>query len=216
MIHEQLNKLNENIVNFANHTEKMICNTIDGLINKEENKLNNVIEIDEKFANDIEIIIDRMCFSIIAKYSPKALDMRVVLMIMKMNNDLERIADHAVNIALDSKFLIKKKRIESCFDIQMMKEQVIKMLKNSILSFIRRDCSLAKDVCLMDDVVDDLQNSIIEKLIKLMKSDIETIDRAVKLINITHNLERIADLSTNIAEEVYYINEGKVIKHKIL
>lgn len=213
MIHEKINKLKENIISYAKHAENMIDKSIEGLINKDENKLNEVIKKDEDYSNNLEILIDEMCFSIIAQFSPKAVDMRIVLMIMKMNNDLERIADHAVNIAYSAKFLIDKPNVKLYEDIPKMEEEVIKMLNDSISSFIKRDINLAINVCERDDIVDSLQNSIVDELIKLMSSDSNIIERAVKLINITHNLERIADLSTNIAEDVYYINEGEVIKH---
>lgn len=213
MLHEKINKLKKNIISYEKHTENMINKSIEGLINKDENKLDVVIKKDEDYSNNMEILIDEMCFSIIAQFSPKAVDMRIVLMIMKMNNDLERIADHAVNIAYSAKFLIDKPNVKFYEDIPKMKEEVIKMLNDSISSFIKRDINLAINVCERDDIVDNLQNSIVDELIKLMRLDSSIIERAVKLINITHNLERIADLSTNIAEDVYYINEGKVIKH---
>ena len=134
-------------------------------------------------------------------------------MILKMNNDLERIGDLAVNIAESSLFLMGKPPVKPLIDLPRMAEEVMLMLRNSILAFINEDTELAIEVCKHDDMVDALRDQIYRELITYMMSDPSTIERALHLMRISRNLERIADLATNICEDAIYTAEGKVIKH---
>ncbi|HZX10682.1 MAG TPA: phosphate signaling complex protein PhoU, partial [Acidobacteriota bacterium] len=150
---------------------------------------------------------------VMAKFQPTAKDLRLILMILKMNNDLERMADHAVNIAERSLFLIKNPMVKPLIDIPKSAEITIHMLKDSIDSFVKEDSRLAKSVCERDEKIDNLNDQILRELITYMFTDPSTIERSIKLIQISNNFERIADLATNICEDVIYIVEGKVIKH---
>ena len=217
MIHEKINNLKGEIVSFASHVQQMIERCIKGLIENDINLLNRVIEEDERKANFKEIEIDEMCMTIIAQYSPKAYDLRVVMMILKMNNDMERMADHSVNIAESSLFLINRyeiSRSKSMF-ISVMEKEVVRMLNDSLTALINEEKNIAKEVCRSDDIVDNLLKNIIEELVRKMIENPEYIKSSIELMNIAYNLERIADLSTNIAEDVIYMIDGKVIKHNI-
>ena len=130
-----------------------------------------------------------------------------------MNNDLERIGDHAVNISEQTIRLADKPPVKPLIDIPRMGEVAIEMLKESIDSFVRKDSELALQVCKKDDIVDDLYNQVIRELVTYMISDPSTIERAFSLIMVGKGLERVADLATNIAEDTYFLAEGKVIKH---
>jgi len=130
-----------------------------------------------------------------------------------MNNDLERIADMAENISESALFLIERPMVKPLIDLPKMAEETMRMLKDSIDSFIKNDPKLAKSVCERDDVVDAYRDQILRELVTYMISDPTTIERALHLERISRNLERIADLATNIGEDVIYIVEGKVIKH---
>ncbi len=213
MFEKELINLKKEIINYALHVEKMIEKSLKGLLEKKNNFLKEVIEKDEDFANEMEIKIDEMSISAIAKYEPKAKDLRAVLMILKINNDLERMADHAVNIAESALFLIERPQVKPYIDLPRMAEETIKMLKDSINSFIDENAELAKSVCERDDIVDSLRDQITRELITYMISDPSTIERALHLIKIAQNLERIADLATNICEDVIFIVKGKIIKH---
>lgn len=213
MFERSLNELKKEITNYAFHAEKMIEKSMKGLLEKREDLLKEVIEKDENFANDMEIKIEELCIGIIAKYGPKGKDLREVLMILKINNDLERMADHAVNIAESALFLIERPQVKPYIDLPRMAEETVKMLKDSIDSFIDENSELAKSVCERDDIVDGLRDQIARELITYMISDPSTIERALHLIRIAQNLERIADLATNICEDVIFIVKGKVIKH---
>jgi len=130
-----------------------------------------------------------------------------------MNNDLERMGDHAVNIAESSLFLIERPPVKPLIDIPNMAKVTMEMLRNSINSFINENAKLAKTVCERDYIVDGLRDQILRELITFMSSDPSTIERSIHLMRISSNLERIADLSTNICEDVIFMVEGRVIKH---
>jgi phosphate transport system protein len=171
-----------------------------------------VIKSDDK-VNTMEIEIDNQCLKILALYQPEAVDLRTVTMIMKINGDLERIGDHAVNICQKVIYLADKPPVKPLIDIPRMAEKSIQMLRESLNSFVNKDAELAVEVCKMDDEVDSLETQITRELLTYMISDPTTIDPALQLILIARDLERVADLATNIAEDTYYIASGKTIKH---
>ncbi|MCL5408684.1 MAG: phosphate signaling complex protein PhoU [Candidatus Omnitrophica bacterium] len=207
--------LKKEIIEYANLIEKMIQKSIEGLLKRERNLLNEVIQVDEPRANRWEIDIDELCTTIIAQFEPKAKDLRTILMSLKMNNDLERMGDHAVNISESAIFLIDKPPIKPLIDIPRMADEATKMLKDSIESFINEDAKLARNVCERDDIVDSLHEQVYRELITFMISDSSVIQPALYLIRVSNNLERIADLTTNICEDVIFMAEGRVIKHNI-
>lgn len=213
MFYEKLNKLKEKIIEQGNLVESMIEKSIRGLVNKDKALLLEVIQIDEPRTNEVEIEIDEMCVDLIARFQPQARDLRTIVMILKMNNDLERIADMAENISESALFLIERPMVKPLIDLPRMAEETIRMLKDGIDSFIKNDAKLAREVCERDDIVDAYRDQILRELITYMISDPTTIERAIHLERISRNLERIADLATNIGEDVVYIVEGKVIKH---
>jgi len=213
MITEKLHELSKKVIEQASTVEKMIKDSIDSLINRDREKAIKVIEIYEPRVNDMEIEIDEMVTNLIALYQPEAKHLRTILMILKMNNDLERIGDLAVNIAESSLFLMEKPPVKPLVDLPRMAEETMLMLRNSISAFINEDTELAIKVCKHDDIVDALRDQIYRELITYMMSDPSTIERALHLMRISRNLERIADLATNICEDAIYTAEGKVIKH---
>ncbi|MCK4322844.1 phosphate signaling complex protein PhoU [candidate division WOR-3 bacterium] len=215
MMAERIARLKGIIVDYASLVENMIDKSMKGLSKKNRDMLVSVIEEDEPRANNYEIEIEEICVELIAQFEPKAKDLRIVLMVLKMNNDLERMGDHAVNIAQSALSLIEMPEIKPLFDLPELSEETKRMLNNSIDAFINEDTSKAKEVCERDSVVDDLRDRILRKSIDNMIDDPSTIERNMHLIRITKNLERIADLSTNICEDVIYMVKGKVIKHHL-
>lgn len=213
MLEEKIVTLKKHLIEYATLTESMIEASIKGLLHRDRQILQDVIEKEEPKANNLEMQLDESCTTLIARYEPKAKDLRVILMALRMNNDLERMADHAVNIAESGLFLIEKPLVKSLIDVPNMGKLAMQMLKESINSFINEDAKLAKEVCEGDDTVDALREQIIRELITFMSSDPSTIERSLHLMRISRNLERIADLSTNIGEDVIFMVEGRVIKH---
>ena len=213
MLEGKITELKRELVGFATLVEHMIEKSIKGLLEKKQELLLEVIEEDEPKANHLEIELDELCTSSIAQFEPKAKDLRIILMIAKISNDLERMGDHAVNIAESSLLLIERPSVKPLIDIPRMAELTMKMLKDSTNSFINEDTSLAKNVCERDSEVDNLKDQLLRELITFMSSDSSTIERSLHLLRIANNLERVADLSTNICEDTIFMTEGKVIKH---
>jgi len=213
MLEKKIIGLKRDLAEYASLVENMIETSITGLREKNESYLTKVIEVDEPKANDFELEMEESCIALIAQFQPKARELRTILMVMKMTNDLERMADHAVNIAESSIFLIERPVVKPLLDIPRMADLTIKMLKDAINSFINEEPVLAKEVCMRDNEVDSLEEQVLRELITYMTSDTSTIERALHLVRITKNLERIADLSTNISEDTIFMVEGRVIKH---
>jgi len=213
MLEEKLNELKKKLVEEAGLAEDMVKKSIEGLIEKRKKILEKVIKEYEPKMNKLEIELDELCTNLIALYQPEAGNLRTILMVLKMNNDLERIGDLAVNISESALFLIERPLVKPLIDIPRMAEETIDMLKKAVDSFINKDAKLAKSVCERDAIVDNLREQILRELITYMSSNSSTIERSIHLIRISRCLERIADLSTNICEDVIFMVEGKVIKH---
>lgn len=213
MLEEEIIELKHKLVEYATLVEEMIAKSMNGLLNKKENLLMEVIKKDEPLTNDYEIDLDEACTIIIAQHQPVAVDLRTILMILKMNNDLERMGDLAAVICDSALYLIKKPIVKPLIDIPQMGKKVKKMLKKSINSLINENVKQARSVCKMDDEVDQLRDQILRELITYMSSDSSTIERSLHLLRITRTLERMADLCTNICEDIIFMVEGKVIKH---
>ncbi len=213
MLQQRMQVLKKELVDFATLVEGMIEKSSHGFLSGDEKLLHEVIETDESKANHWEIVIDELCTSLIAQYEPRAKDLRTILMILKMNNDIERMGDHAVNISQSALFLMHRDSLPHPKTIEKMASISIKMLKDSIESFIQENVSLAQDVCERDNEVDQLQLDLLKQFINDMTENPSYIEESLHLVRIVGKLERIADLSTNICEDVMFMVEGKVIKH---
>ena len=213
MLDERMVDLKREMTEYAGLVEHMIEKSIKGLLARDRAVLQQVPEHDEPKANDWENRLDQLCISMIAQFQPRARDLRTIVMALGMNKDLERMADHAVNIAEDALYLIERPQVKPLIDIPRMAQEVTGMVRDSILSFITQDAALAKNVCGRDSIIDDFNGRVTRELTDVMENDPSTINRSIHLFNISRNLERIADLSTNIGEDVIFMVEGLVIKH---
>jgi len=213
MLKARMDVLKKKLMESASLVEGMIGKSIRGLKEKDEGLLLAVIEQDEPRENELEIEIDEDCINLIACYQPHAKDLRTIIMVLKMNNDFERMGDEAVNICESASFLIKRREVKPLIDIPRMADEAAKMIRDSLDSFINEDAQLARSVCERDDIVDGLRDQILRELVTFMASNPDTIERSIHLIRISRSLERIADLSTNICEDVIYMVEGRTIKH---
>ena len=213
MFKDKITELKHQLIQDASLVEEMIAKSIRGLLDGKEELLHTVMNTEEPKVNDYDRAIDELCVQLIAQYEPVARDLRMVIMMIKMNKDLERMADHAVNISESSLFLINHPVLGHYEDLKLMGENAVRMLKDGINAFVNEDVPLAVSVCERDNIVDDAGDKILKDLTELMHSKKDLIPRCLQLMRIAHNLERIADLSTNIAEEVIYIVEGRDVKH---
>lgn len=214
-LEEEISKLKKMLFEMATSVEEMIAKSIKALKDRNMIMAEEVIKSDAKI-NEMEIDIDNQCIRILALYHPEAEDLRTVSMIMKINNDLERIGDHAVNIAEKTIYLADKPPVKPLIDIPRMADKAIQMLQESLDAFVNKDAQLAIEVCKRDDEVDSLEPQIVRELVTYMIGDPQTIDRSLNLILIAREIERVADLATNIAEDTYYIVSGKSLKHHSL
>ncbi|MEO0005034.1 MAG: phosphate signaling complex protein PhoU [candidate division WOR-3 bacterium] len=213
ILEQKVTELKEKLLAMAAQVEGMVEGSIQALIKRNSSLAEKVINDTEEAVNQLEIEIEDFAINLIALYQPEASNLRTITMVIKINNDLERIGDHAVNIAEAALFLIPRPPVKPLIDLPRMAEQTRGMLHDSLDAFTRGDPLLARDVCTRDSVVDSLKDQINRELITYMTSDATTIDRALKLMLISLNLERIADLATNISEDVIYATTGEVIKH---
>lgn len=212
MIESKIKNLKKEIIKYAQRVEEMVEKSVYGFLEKNKEKLLSVIEEDEPVVNQKEIVIEKTCTNLIAIYQPEAKYLRLILMALKMNNDLERIGDLAVNIAQSGLALLEN-GTRPVKEIKQMADETIKMLKDSIKAFTQENSFLAKEVLKRDDKVDKLRNKIYSKALHMMKENPQNVEKSFHFIRIAHNLERIADLSTNTCEDVIYIVEGLIVKH---
>lgn len=210
--HEELQKLKETLLIMASAVETSISKAIDALVERDSQLAEEVIQMDQKI-NDLEVSIDEQCLKLLATQQPMAIDLRFITSAMKINNDLERMGDHSVNIAELVKILNEQELLKPLIDIPRMANLAQMMVKDSLDSFINGNVDQAQSVCIRDDNVDKLDDQLFRELLTYMMNDTQTIARGLDLILISKNLERIADLSTNIAEEVIFIYRAKMIKH---
>ncbi|HOW99219.1 MAG TPA: phosphate signaling complex protein PhoU [Deltaproteobacteria bacterium] len=209
----KINRIKKELLEYATIVEGMIGKGIEGLTRNDEAMLEDVILTDEPRVNDFEIRLDEMCIAVVAQHQPAGKPLRTVFMMSSINGNLERMADHAVTICESGLFLISKPPVKKLIDIPRMGDVVKAMITDGIESFVNEDADLAMSVCERDSIVDGLRDQIMRELITFMTSDPATIERSLHLMKIAANLERVADLTTNICEDVIYMVKGKNIKH---
>jgi len=213
MLEDKIVSIKEKLIKMANIAEEMVKLSVKALAEKKLTYAKKVIDELEPLVNSLEIEIDEQAIETLALFHPEAKDLRVVSMIMKMVKDLERVGDLSVNIAEFGLQLIPQPDVKPYIDLPRMADISAKMLDDAITAFISQDIELSKDILKRDDIVDALNDQIIRELITFMLSDPATINRAVLIMRVSENMERIADQATNIAEYVIYIEESKVVKH---
>lgn len=210
---EELNLLKEKILYMGSIIEIMIHNALSGLKKRDDNQLNKVFQ-SEKEINALHIAIDEMCINSIALRQPMAQDLRFITALMKINSELERIGDQAVNIAQNAKELIKLPDQDLLIDIDNMAGIMIKMVKESLDALVNSDATLAEKILLKDNDVDNLKRKVFNELLDNLKQDIKPeINRSIELLLISRNIEKIADHATNICEDVIFMALGKDIRH---
>jgi phosphate transport system protein len=211
---EELNLLKQKLLFMASLAESMIYKAIKSLIGREDSLIQEVNKDEEK-VNLLQIEIDELCLRLLALKQPMATDLRFITSAMKINGELERIADMAVNTTQCAAVLIKQPQLKPYIDIPRMADLAQRMVKDSLDSFIKQDVNLARSVLTRDDQIDALKDQIFRELLTFMISDNSSIPRALELILVSRHLERIGDHATNIAEDVIYLVQGKDIRHHI-
>jgi phosphate transport system protein len=209
---EELQNVKKALLEIAAMVEDSIVRSLDAMKRKNTKAAEKVLEIDHEI-DKREMAIEEQCIELIARHQPVGADLRFLVGVIKINNDLERMGDHAVNIATQVAYLIDKPRIKNVTNIWSMAREVKEMLKLSVESFMNSDVEKAQEICARDNIVDEMRDEIVRILLTHMLEDPEKIGAAIPLLLVAKNLERIADLSTNICEDVIYIAQARVIKH---
>lgn len=210
---EELRGLHKDILKMAVLAQEAIYKSVEALKNRDKVGAEEVINTDNRI-DELELAIDEKCIDLIARHQPLASDLRFITTGMKINAELERIADLAVDIAQRVLELADKPLLKPLIDIPKLSTIAQNMVRDAIDSFVKKDVGLAKKVVLSDSEADKLRNLVQDELINdYMARDAKTADRAVPLLLIARHLERICDHTTNIAEDVIYMVEAKVVKH---
>ncbi len=211
--HEALEGLRTRLIAMGAEVEGQIRLSIEALTEAEAPKARQVIDRD-RFVDQAEIRNEEDAIHLLATQQPVAVDLRFLVSALKINADLERIGDHAVNIAEAAERLSSQRPFKPWVDVPYMAEVARGMLKDSLDAFVRSDRALAIEVCKRDDVLDEKNKSILRELLTYMAEKPSLISTCIEIIGVARNLERVGDLATNIAEETIYIAEGEVIKHR--
>lgn len=161
-----------------------------------------------------EVDLEEECLKILALHQPVAIDLRFVIAVLKINNDLERIGDLAVNIAEQAVFLASEAPVDVPFDYTGMAEKTKAMLRNSLQALVNMDTALARSVCLADDEVDAINREMYGQVQDGIRADIDKMECLIHYLSAARHLERIADAATNIAEDVIYMVDGEIVRHK--
>jgi phosphate transport system protein len=207
---ENLKKL---ILSLGAIVEEQIQRSMLALERRDTDLADEVIARDRE-VDSLEILIEEECLKILALYQPVAKELRFVIAVLKMNNDLERMGDLSSNIAKRARYLSKKEKIEMLSDFGNISDKVQAMVKKSLDSLVNTDVNLAREVLAADDEVDRLTKQILKKTVSTIEKDPKRTKEYFSIRSISKNLERIADCATNIAEDVVYLCSGEIVRHK--
>jgi len=208
----ELEDLREEVLMMGGRAEAIVLKSVESLKQRNE-LLAHQVFAEDKVLDRMEIDIEERCIRLLALQQPLARDLRFIAAALKVSNDLERVGDHAVNIAGSSERLLASPPLKPLVDIPRMSELAAGMLREALDAFVRHDAETARRLVLRDDEVDELNRQLFRELVSYMIEDPATITRAMELVLVARNLERIADLATNVAEEVVFIAEARIIKH---
>lgn len=192
--------------------ERMIYRASQALRDLQTNIL-TALQADEETVNAREVEIEEDCLKILALHQPVAVDLRRVATMLKINNDLERIADLAVNLGERAKFLVLHPEFPFPDQLEEMVEESTSMVRGALDAFVRQDVAAARDICRRDDVVDDLNRQVIDNLNLYVQDHVGEFEPAMQYFSASRHIERIADHATNIAEDVIYLVDGEIARH---
>ena len=209
---EELEQLNAKLLEMSALVEAAVQRSVSAVIHKDRSAADEVFR-NEARINDIEIEVDEFAVNLLALQQPMAADLRLIVAALKINTDLERMGDLAVNIAQRARSLMEEPVIKPMIDIPHIAGLVQSMVRKALDAFVTRDAELARSVLASDDAVDNMRTACYHELVSFMEKDPQNIKAALDLLAVTRNLERIADHSTNIAEDVMFLVKGVDVRH---
>lgn len=207
-----LRALKEKLILMAGKVEESLELVTSALVERNIQKLQNVDKIETEI-NLAHVEVDESCVQLLATQQPMAADLRLIVAVIKINSDLERMGDQAINIANNGRRYLDQTPLKPLVDLPIMAQNVRIMVRNALDSFVHKDSALAHHVLSSDDSVDELKNKIFRDVIDLTKAAPEKFEQGLNLILIARNLERIGDHATNIAEVVIFAISGQDIRH---
>lgn len=210
--HDELSGLKVKLLTMSAEAQQALATAVMALLERDPEQAAKVITGDRAI-DAMELEIEETVIRLLATQQPMARDLRLLTAAMKIANDLERVGDHAVNIAQSAERLLKERLVPPEPELVEMARQARKMLSDALDAFVRGDARIGREVCRRDDMVDALHRSVFRIVLTHMMEDPHTIGAGMELVLVGRNLERVADLATNIAEDVVFLVEGKTIKH---
>ena len=210
--HDQLDTLQQRLMEMAGIVERIVARATQAVLDRDPSAAASILEEDGR-VDDREVEIDARVMELLALHQPMASDLRQIVAANKTANDLERVGDHAVNMAKAARRMADTTPLPELRELREMVEITREMLAGSLAAYVSRDSGTARLVCATDDKVDNLRRSLFRILVTHMLEEPKRIGGALELLLVSQNLERVADLSTNIAEDVVFLVEGRTIKH---
>ncbi len=209
----EINNLKKMLLSLCSVVEESLRNAVRSIREQNAALAKEVIENDVQI-DHMEVRVEEECLKIMALYQPVASDLRFIITALKINNDLERIGDLAVNLAERSEFLANQPKTNIPFDLGTMAEKTESMLRKSLNALINRDCKLAHEVCADDDEIDAMNRRMFEIAQEKIRKNPAQMGALIHLLSASRHLERVADHATNIAEDVIYMIEGQIVRHE--
>lgn len=211
-LQRELDRLKKRILYLGAMVEDRVHMAMKAIDTRDSTMAQHIIDRDHEI-DEIEIEIEEECLKIMALHQPVAVDLRFLSAVIKINNDLERIGDEAVNIAERVLIIAKSDNPDIPFDYSVMAEKTEAMVKSSLDAVVNMDLDLAVKVCISDDEIDEFENETYDVIKQAIQDDPDSAGALINLLLISRHLERIADHATNIAEEVVYMIEGEIVRH---
>ncbi len=215
LLKPRLEEIRDRLINMAEMADTMIENAVKAIIEHNPEYLKVVDELEPKI-DQMEVENETLIITTIARFQPEAKYLRMLVMDLFVNRDLERIGDHAENIKEQAERILTKPKLKEYVDLPIMTDIVLNMVRDAVKSLETLDTELARQVIERDDKVDALHEQIIREIYTYMVEDPKNIKVGIRLITVSSNLERVADIATNLAEEVIYMKEGKMLRHQEL
>ena len=212
-LQREVDNLKKRILSLGAMVEERVRMAIEAIQTRDGDLAIKIIDADREI-DRIEVEVEEECLKILALHQPVAIDLRFLTAVIKINNDLERIGDEAVNIAERVANIAKRPPVKVSFDYSLMAEKTQAMLERSLDALVNMDSDLAFKVCLLDEEVDSIKGEIYDKVKEAIQREPEQVGYLINLLLVSRHLERIADHATNIAEEVMYMIEGEIHRHK--
>lgn len=210
---KEIQKLKAGLVYLSSKVETNLNSVIEAIMERDYDKAKQAVELDKEI-DTLEVELEEECLKILALHQPVASDLRLVVAILKMNNDLERIGDLAGNIGKNAMFLSSRKPVSVPFDYQKMASHAREMLHLSLKALTEASPEKAEKVREMDDYLDGINNSMYTIVHDFIQKNPENLDHYIHMASISRALERIGDLAVNMAEDVIYLHQGKIVRHQ--